>query len=160
MIKKLMGRAINRKEVIQFSLFILAVIGIVIFKIFDNKQNRDIFSNKSYTIGIIQNYYPSQAYTWVPNSTRLSIRTPTITFTYYINKIQYSQNYGSETFHVPDDNGIKKGEKYIVVYNIKKPKEARMLFDYPILDSTNFKKYVQEFKVNPPNLEQLTKKKK
>lgn len=151
----------DRKEIIEFSLFILGVIGIIIFNISDNKKNKDIFSNKSYAIGIIQQYDPGQSYVvWVPNSYQLTIRSPKIIFTYYINEIQYSQNYGSDTFYVPDQNGIKKGEKYIVVYNMKKPKEARMLFDFPILDSTDFKKYVQEFKANPPNLEQLTKKKK
>jgi hypothetical protein len=157
--KKFMGRAINRKEIIEFSLFILGVLGIIIFKISDNKKNEDIFSDQGYVVGTVEQYESGQAYVgWVPNSYQLTIRSPTITFTYKINKIQYSQNYASETFHVPVD-GIKKGEKYIVVYNINKPKEARMLFDFPILDSTDFKKYVQEFKANPPNLEQLRKKK-
>ncbi len=150
----------KRKEIIEFTLFILGVIGIVIFKISDNKKNKDIFSNMNYAIGVIQQYDPGQAYVaWVPNSYQLTIRSPKITFAYSINKIEYYQNYGSETFYVPNDNGIKKGEKYIVIYNLKKPKEARMLFDFPIADSTDFMRYIQEFKANPPNSEQLRKMK-
>jgi len=158
--KKFMGRAINRKEIIEFSLFILGVLGIIIFKISDNKKNEDIFSDQGYVVGTVEQYESGQAYVgWVPNSYQLTIRSPTITFTYKINKIQYSQNYASETFYVPDNKGIKKGEKYVVVYNLKKPEEARMLFDFPIADSTDFMRYIQEFKANPPNLEQLRKMK-
>jgi len=158
--KKFMGRTINRKEIIEFSLFILGVIGIVIFKIYDNKKNKDIFSDQGYTIGIIQQYDPGQSYVvWVPNSYQLTLQSSKVIFTYYIDKIRYSQNYASDTFYVPDNKGIKKGEKYVVVYNLKKPEEARMLFDFPIADSTDFMRYIQEFNVNPPNLEQLRKKK-
>lgn len=99
-----MGRAMKKKEIIEFSLFILGVIGIVIFKISDNKKNKDIFSDQGYTIGIIQQYDPGQSYVvWVPNSYQLTLQSPKIIFTYYINKIEYSQNYGSDTFYVPDN---------------------------------------------------------
>jgi hypothetical protein len=149
--------ATKRKEIIEFSLFILGVIGIVIFKISDNKKNKEIFTDQGYAIGIIKQYYPGQAYVVLR---QLTIRTPTITFVYNIDEIQYSQNYGSDTFYVPNDNGIKKGDMYIVVYNLKKPKEARMLFDFPIADSTDLKRYIQEFKTKPPNMKPPWRKEK
>lgn len=43
------------------------------------------------------------------------------------------------------NNKIKEGNKYMVLYLPEKPKTAIMLFDYPINDSSDFRKFVKEF---------------
>jgi len=50
-------------------------------------------------------------------------------------------------------NKIKKGDRFLVLYLPEKPKTAIMLFDYPIKDSADFKRYVKKF-------EQMRKEKK
>jgi len=41
----------------------------------------------------------------------------------------------------------KRMIEFLVLYLPEKPKNAIMLFDYPIKDSADFKRYVREFKL-------------
>ncbi len=142
----------KKKEIIELILFVLGLTAITYFKISDNKTNKAIFSDQGYAVGIVQQYDPGQ------NSFRFpqySVRSQGITFSYIANEVQYSQNYGFDTFYIPSIL-IKKNDKYIVIYNLKKPEDARMLFDYPIRDMYDYNNYLKEFERNPPNLEHYT----
>ena len=56
--------------------------------------------------------------------------------------------------------GVQKGDKYLVIYNEKNPKESCMLFEYPIKDSKDFERYIKELKNNPKKLNNYRKKNK
>jgi hypothetical protein len=144
-----MIRIKNKKEKIELFLFILGVIGIIVFKVFDNKSNREIFQNQGYAIGVLTQLDKSKAYvSWVPNANQLTIKTPTVTFTYYVNDSTFIGNYGSDTYPINENLAIT-GKKYLVVYNKKKPHDGRILLNYPIRDSLEFKNTIRAFTLNP-----------
>jgi hypothetical protein len=43
----------------------------------------------------------------------------------------------------------QEGDKYLVIYDTTAPENCQILFDYPINDSTDFKRYLEEFKTKP-----------
>lgn len=43
----------------------------------------------------------------------------------------------------------KKGDHYLVIYDITNPENCQILFDYPIKDSIDFIRYLEEFKAKP-----------
>jgi len=44
-----------------------------------------------------------------------------------------------------DDKKADVGDKFLVLYDLNKPKKSIIRLDYPIKDSSDFKKYVKEF---------------
>lgn len=46
----------------------------------------------------------------------------------------------------------EKGDSFLVVYDKIDPENCTMLFNYPIKDSTYFKRYLEEFKTRPLDL--------
>lgn len=44
---------------------------------------------------------------------------------------------------------IVEGGLYLVIYDTLSPKTCHMLFDYPIKDSIDFRRYLEEFKTKP-----------
>jgi len=139
----------SRKEKIEFALLILGIIGIIIFKVFDNKSNREILHNQGYTIGILTQIHKSKSFvSWVPNSYQLTINTPTIKFTYCVKDSTFKGNYGTDTFPINEELAVV-GKAYFVVYSKKNPNTARILLDYAVRDSAEFKKTVNAFTLNP-----------
>lgn len=73
-----------------------------------------------------------------------------IVFSYIVNETEYegkdgrcgldSEEAGSKFYNV------KKGERYLVFYKKDNPEEAIIRLDYPISDSTDFKRYEIEFR--------------
>ncbi len=51
-------------------------------------------------------------------------------------------------FHIPQN--IKEKQKFITVFSNNDCENSMLLFDYPIMDSTDFYNYVERFKINPP----------
>lgn len=72
-------------------------------------------------------------------------------FKYIINNKEYVQNYGGDDYFIPEI-GQKEGDNFLVFYHNKNPKESMMLFNYPIKDSNDFARYMEEFKTTPPKL--------
>ena len=72
-----------------------------------------------------------------------------VTFSYIVDNTEYegidgncdidSKEAGSKFYNV------KKGEKYLVFYKQDNPEKSIIRLDYPIKDSTDFKRYVKEF---------------
>ncbi len=60
-----------------------------------------------------------------------------------VNDSLFTQSYTSNKAYIPDE-GINKGEKYLIKYNKKKPLECRILFDKPIKSSDDFDAYMSE----------------
>ena len=72
-----------------------------------------------------------------------------------LRSVWYKFNVGMDTitnnseYHAPL-NGVALGDKFIVIYKKDDPRKSIMVFDYPIKDSTDYKKYVIQFSANPP----------
>ena len=45
---------------------------------------------------------------------------------------------------------MKEGERYVVLYYNQDVNKSNMLFLYPIKEDSDFEKYLEEFKDNPP----------
>lgn len=52
------------------------------------------------------------------------------------------------------DLDAKRGDQFLVIYDKLDPEICQMLFDYPIKDSTDFKRYLDEFKKTPLDVKQ------
>lgn len=79
-------------------------------------------------------------------------RTYSIAYTYLVDSNELRGGDGhcyddsskaAEVF--TDPQKTKTGDKFLVLYNKDKPKESIIRLDYPIKDSTDFKRYVKEF---------------
>jgi 23S rRNA A2030 N6-methylase RlmJ len=56
---------------------------------------------------------------------------------------QSNQQIFISGFKRPNDK-VNEGDRFLVLYLPEKPKTAVMLFDYPIKDSVEYKRYVNE----------------
>ncbi len=72
-------------------------------------------------------------------------------FKYIIKNKEYTQNYGNADYFI-GEVGQKVGDRFLVFYHNKNPKESIMLFLYPIKDSSDLKKYIDKFKSEKPKL--------
>jgi hypothetical protein len=135
------------KQILTFinSLIPLTIITIVILIIIyistlENETRNNYFEDKgAYTIAEIILYSPQTA-DGCSASTRIA---------YKVNRINYYEESG---YNVPGQNGPKAGEQFMAIYLPNKPKECAVLFNYPVKDSTDYKRYLEEFKTNPPKL--------
>jgi hypothetical protein len=77
-----------------------------------------------------------------------------IAFEYTVSNIKYYADYGDQTngWSVPNYKGYKAGDLFMVQYDLNNANTARMLFNYPVKDSTDYKRYVEQFKTTPPVL--------
>ena len=138
-----------KKNRIELILFILGIIGIIIFKVFDNKDNKAIFNNQGFAIGVLTQFEPEKSYvSWVPNAKQLTINTPKVKFSYSVNDRTFTVNYGTDTYPIISELAII-GKKYLVVFNKNKPKTGRILLDYQINDSTDFNRAEKAFSLDP-----------
>jgi hypothetical protein len=109
------------------------------FALFCKKDESSKINNPGYCIGTI---------VWYKTTYRTNSH---IDFTYQVSGKLYESNYsdGDNGWSVPDGN-YNKGDRYMVQYEQTNPSIARLLFAYPVKDSTDYKKYVDLFKMNPP----------
>jgi hypothetical protein len=92
----------------------------------------------SYSIGVI--------------SSRSYSKPESISFLYIVNNVElkggdtkfYMDKNAFEVFN--DKEKSKPGSKFLVVYDVNNPKKSIIRLDYPIVDSTDFRRYVKEFK--------------
>jgi hypothetical protein len=117
------------KSVLFFTLVILVFIS--------SCEKDENIENPDYTIGTIYEYVPG----WADGPT--SVR-----FEYYINdkKLNKGYNNGENGWQIPGNAGYKSGDMFMVEYDLNKTDLARMLFDYPVKDSTDYYRYYKELK--------------
>ena len=81
-----------------------------------------------------------------------------ITYMYHVHCLgyynQYTNRKGGKEWKVPLNGDYKQGDKFMVQYEAGNPNcntsGSRILFDYKVNDSADYKNYVNEFKNNPP----------
>ena len=127
----------------------------------EKEDNKIIIDNSQYTIGKITFYSSSKSGIIVPKIVHSNPKPTSVDYKYLVDTIEYENGYpsGNGISYIPD-SGVQKGNKYLVIYNEKNPKESRMLFEYPIKDSKDFERYIKELKNNPKKLNNYRKKNK
>ena len=111
---------------------------------------KDKINEPSYAIGVINFYTPRHIF---PNTSGAQIN-----YTFFVNGKEYDNQYsnrqGGKEWKIPASGNYNKGDQCMVQYNKsdpdKNPQSSRMLFDYPVKDSNDYKNYVNQFKTNPP----------
>ena len=96
-----------------------------------------IINNAAYSIGLVGNYSPpSDAY---------------VLYSFNASGHLYQNGYndGLHGYNVPS-SGVHIGNEFMVQYDSINPTTSRMLFSYPLKDTADYKKYVQQFKTTPP----------
>ena len=116
----------------------------MVFGLFFGCTKEVLINNPNYAIGIVTGYV--QGYTG-DNSH--------IYFEFSVNNNSYYNSYGDGVngWNVPKGENYKKGDQFMVQYdlaNLGKSTSSRMLFNYPVKDSSDYRRYIQEFKTNPP----------
>ncbi len=129
----------KKKNKIQFIIFILCVLGIILINNLNNNETEKIFNNAELTIGEVNIFYPYRP-SIVGGVVNNSGQSSNVEYTYLVKGVKYDKKQSSE-FYTPQDSVIK-GQKYLVVYYKNDPKLSRILFDSPIRDSVDFKKYL------------------
>lgn len=134
-------------------IIIILIIGFPAVIYFAQKQEadlrRDIRSHIAYSIGTITDYVGGNR-GMIGKIGRVTASNPKvkITFKTHNSKIETTSK-GLLSSKMRDC----VGKDYVVVYDSVNPENCILLFYYPVKDSTDFAKYIEEFKINPPSLE-------
>jgi len=134
----------KRRKWIEYIFFTVCVISLILFKVYFNNESEGILKNGLFTIGTVLVYSEDKPSIYAPRMVNQSGQSRSIRFEYFVNRRKYIHTYGGFVGTIPSE-GVEFGQKYLVVYLEKYPQKSRMLFDYPILDSTDFKKSVQRY---------------
>ena len=105
----------------------------------DKKKHQQLISRGIYAIAEISFYKPRDA------------RPSKVRYTFVIKGQIYKD---SQSSRIPSE--VKVGNKYFLLVNEEDYKKTEIFFNYPIKDSTDFKRYVKEFE---EKRKQKTKKK-
>jgi len=148
------------KKYLEWIVLFICFVLLSLLTTLNKKSNANkILRNASYTVGTITKYNERQSKSQVSGGTLIPKMTPAyVEFSYRFDGLLLFNYYSENSFYIPEA-GIKVNEKYVVVLERNNPKKSFVLFNYQIIDSADFTRYLQEFKANPPNLEQLRKMK-
>jgi len=108
-------------------------------------------ANPGYAIGVIYGYDSHNYFPYWEGAQ--------INYTFIVNGKQYDNQYsnrqGGKEWKIPASGNYKQGDQYMVQYNEfnpgANPQSSRMLFSYPVKDSSDYKRYITIFATNPPN---------
>lgn len=143
---------IRKKKMLGYIILgIVAVSFYVVIMKRNSNENQRIFSNPGYAIGEVTYFSNAKGAIGVPNAITAPAKPSEIKYKYVVNSNNIENKYVDGEFKVPFSGPIA-GEKYIVIYLKTNPQKSRILFDYPIKNSADFTKYIEEFKTNPPKL--------
>lgn len=86
------------------------------------------------TIGTYRRHYSSKTYS-------------SYIYDYEVGGVQYngSDSFASRNYPRERGNEDYEGKQFLVLYDKEDPKNSIIRFDYPIKDSTDFRRYVDEF---------------
>lgn len=127
------------ENIILGIIFIIAVVGYNVRTKEKEEYQKKLLANASYSIGEVSKYFPQKMR--ILNGTGKSAN---VEYHFMANAKEYINKYEASDAKVPDE-GVSVGEKFLVLYLKDNPEESRMFFDYPVKDSTDFKRYVKEF---------------
>lgn len=123
-----------------FSVILFLLVFILVSKLSNkNRSHRDTLNKKGWlTIGVIR----AKSYSG----------SKSVSYTYRVGKNELKggdTNYYMDSHEASniflDKEKSKLGSKFLVIYDANNPKKSIIRLDYPIKDSTDFKRYVKEF---------------
>lgn len=145
----------KKKDTMGEWIIVLIIGGVILFFLLrSQKQEQETFLNKGeFTIGEVTFYSSSKPGFIIPKGSGSTPKPSNVFFEYKINNTIYEMRYSNSPgiSYIPD-TGVHEGEKYLVIYDKNNPKKSRMLFEYPIKDSSDFERYVKKLKNNPEKL--------
>lgn len=118
-----------KKRMIEILLVAALLFGVFSYRIINNKVEQEIMKKGKLAIGTVIGAGKTGWYS-----------RGSISFSFYCGK----QKVVKPLSKYPSDIRVKRDEKYLVVYLENNQKKAIILFDYPVKDSTDFKRYVKE----------------
>ncbi|MDX8338182.1 hypothetical protein SLH46_03235 [Draconibacterium sp. IB214405] len=132
------------KRIFTISIIILTVIVGMNHRNNGKSEKENLLKNGLFAIGEIIDYSSPKSALAAPNVSSTG-KPAELQFSVRINEQEYICDYDEWSGEIPHE-GIEVGNKYLVLYPKDfSSKEFRMQFDYPIKDSTDFKRYVVEF---------------
>ena len=134
----------TKQEKLNSLFFLIAIVIVIAIMMHvtrnDNEsQNKYFEENGQYTMAKVVEY---GAHTVTGSSQYIVI-------SYKVNGKEYQVH---SDYNVPFDNGPEAGEMFMAMYLPNEPEKCALLFDYPIKDSSDYNRYIEEFKKNPPKL--------
>lgn len=149
-LKNYWGSHIDKRKTVEY-LIIGAIAVIFNFEVDkeNHEENQKIFDNPIYAIGELTYFFKGSNGTGVHSAVQL----PYVNYKYNLNGVNYKYDFGIGQYYMPT-SGFIIGKKYLVICLKTDPKLSRMLFDYPIKNSTDFIKYLEKFKKNPPPMKE------
>ncbi len=135
----------TKKKILIYGL--LTIIALMLIKIgrkMEEKIERTILEDCTYTIGTVTSFHLS------------SSSSPELKYNYIVDGIEiegrrYYKYIPYEYYKNPPQNSKEK-ELFVVAYSNNNVKKCLLLFDYPIKQEGDFDKYLDNFKVNPPRI--------
>jgi len=127
-------------------LIVILGIGAIIFVEFSDRRGKnkreELKLNGGFAIGEFtdRSYYSSNG---MVNSIGYSFAINSKKFRGGDNNCGWDSREASNAFI--DKKKADVGDKFLVLYDLKNPKRSIIRLDYPIKDSSDFKKYVKEF---------------
>ena len=114
-------------------------------------ENKQIFSNPEYSMGELKSYSGRVGAIVVPNLVNFQPKPASVTYSFRVGTSIYFNSYNDAKYIIPSSLESDKGF-YVVIYLKSDPKKSLILFNYPVKDSTDFARYLEEFKTSPPKL--------
>ena len=141
-------KKINMDKIGPFILPIFFIVGIIYVQTGSDslrKKRAQFMKEQEFAIGILTGRGYSSV---MPKGSRY---VAYVSFRYNINGEVYESSDMSCYLDSPqastafkDKNVASKGDRFLVVYNGIEPKQSIIRLDYPIKDSTDFRRYVEE----------------
>ena len=106
------------------------------------KEKLLIISDPNYAIGYIDDYSP-----------RYNAIKGHINFHFFVENKLVSNGYSNldNGWTVPDDAKLVTGDMFMLQYSQHESRTARIIFCYPIKDSTEFNNYLTQFLTTAPS---------
>lgn len=127
-------------------ILIIGIIALIVFRysVFNHNTNEidDFMKYGMFTLGKVVAY---NAKTYGPNGVGSS---PSIRFSYRVQGVEYLEE---SDYNVPNENGPNEGCLFMAIYLPNNPRKCILLLNYPVKDSVDYEKYIEEFKTQRPD---------
>ena len=139
----MIDRKIDLKLKIIMTLISLSILFIMYRQINFEIKIKKVKNDYSLTTGKLTRYSP-------PSKGR-NTSPPSIEFNYVINNSLYQNSYQENSLIEIPDYKPNTDVEYLVIYEKSDAKNSFLLFNYPILKSTDFENFKKKFKKGIPN---------
>lgn len=129
----------RKKTILYFGAAILFLVILYINNSYKQNELNSIFEKPSYAIGIVYEYTKKK-----PSLSNYIGQLQSVAFFYQVNDSIFKNKY--ECIEYPIKEDINKGDSYLVIYNTNEPQKSRLLTNFSIKDSSDFKRYISLIK--------------